>query len=132
VNHDPKNQALKSVAGDAVEVWGLKQCGSTRKAMQFLERNKVPYVFRDIREEIPSKTLLREALRGVEHTRKIFNTSGAAYKEGNWKVKVDTLNKEQVIAVLSADSMLIKRPIVRGKNFVTIGYDEDAIANAVQ
>lgn len=118
--------------GATVEVWGLKTCGTTRKAMKFLESNKVAYVFRDVRETSPPKTLIRQALGNVDRYRKAFNTSGAAYKDGNWKEKVDGLNKEQALAALSADAMLVKRPVVRGPGGVTIGFDEDSIKKVIK
>lgn len=116
----------------AVEVWGIKQCQSTRKAEKLLDRNKVNYAFRDLKEEKPPKTLLRDALKGVDNFKKAFNTSGAAYQKGNWKNKVDSLNKEQAVSALASDPMLIKRPIVKGKKDVTIGFDEPAIKKAVK
>ncbi|PLX32259.1 MAG: transcriptional regulator [Ignavibacteria bacterium] len=119
-------------AGNAVEVWGLKTCGTTRKALKFLESKSVACVFRDVREETPPKTLINQALGSVDRYRKAFNTSGAAYKDGNWKVKVDGLNKAAALSALSADPMLIKRPIVRGPNGVTIGFDEDAIKKVIK
>jgi len=130
----PKKAAVKKSLSKkpAAEVWGIKQCQSTRKAEKLLDRNKVNYAFRDLKEEKPPKTLLRDALKGVDNYRKAFNTSGAAYKEGNWKDKVDKLNKEQAVDALAKEPMLIKRPIVKGKKDVTIGYDEPAIKKAVK
>jgi len=116
----------------AVEVWGIKQCQSTRKAEKLLDKNKVNYAFRDLKKEKPPKTLLRDALKGVDNYKQVFNTSGAAYQKGNWKNKVDKLNKEQTVSALANDPMLIKRPIVKGKKDVTIGYDEPAIKKAVK
>jgi arsenate reductase len=111
----------------AVEVWGIKTCASTRKAMKFLDGKNISYSFRDLRLEKISKSMLREALTGMDGYRKAFNTSGASYKDGNWKAKVSGMNKEQVIDALTADPMLIKRPLVKGMKGVTVGYDEDAI-----
>lgn len=116
----------------AVEVWGIKQCQSTRKAEKLLDKNKVNYAFRDLKKEKPPKTLLRDALKGVDNYKQVFNTSGAAYQKGNWKNKVDKLNKEQTVSALANDPMLIKRPIIKGKKDVTIGYDEPAIKKAVK
>ncbi|MDT8325595.1 MAG: Spx/MgsR family RNA polymerase-binding regulatory protein, partial [Bacteroidota bacterium] len=116
----------------AAEVWGIKSCGSTRKAMKLLDAKSIPYAFKDFKEEKPPKTLLRDALKGMDGYRKAFNTSGASYKDGNWKEKVDGMNKEQVIDAFTADPMLIKRPVVKGKKGVSIGYDEDAIMKTVK
>jgi arsenate reductase len=110
-----------------VEVWGIKTCSSTRKAMKFLDEKNISHSFRDLRVDKISRSLLRAALTEMDGYKKAFNTSGASYKDGNWKMKVAGMNKEQVIDVLTSDPMLIKRPLVKGMKGVTIGYDEDAI-----
>lgn len=129
-----KKAAAPSAAAKkpAAEVWGIKQCSSTRKAEKLLDSKKVNYTFRDLKQEHAPKTLIREALKGLDNYRKAFNTSGAAYKDGNWKEKVGSLTKEQVVEVLAAEPMLIKRPVVRGRKGVTIGYDETAILKTVK
>jgi len=100
--------------------------------MKFLDEKGISFSFKDLRVDTISKALLRHMLAGLDSYRKAFNTSGASYKDGNWKTKVAGMNKEQVIDALTADPMLIKRPLVRGVKGVTVGYDEDAIENVAR
>ncbi len=108
-------------------VYGLKTCATTKKAVKFYEGLNVPSALKDYKEVPPSKALLAEALKKVGSPAKLFNTSGASYKEGGFKTKVATMKKDEVIAAMIADPMLIKRPIVKAKKGIVVGFDEAAL-----
>jgi arsenate reductase (glutaredoxin) len=110
-----------------ISVWGIPTCGSTRKAVKFLEGKGIAFEYRNLRETAAPKTLIRELLRAVDNPRKAFNTSGGAYKDGNWKERIDGMNKEQIVEALAAEPMLIKRPVVRSTKGLVAGYDEQAL-----
>ncbi len=119
----PKVAPVKKVVAPKVKadvfVWGLKTCGTTKKAMKFAgERAKM--------EEISkiSKALLSVALKNVEAPAKLFNTSGESYKKGDFKSKVKTMKTGDIVKAMMADPMLIKRPIVKTKKGVVVGFDE--------
>jgi len=110
-----------------VEVWGIPSCGTTRKAMKFLEAKSVDYTFKNYREVAPGKTLLREAMKSVDAPRKMFNTSGGAYRDGGYKEKAATMSSNEVLEALQDDSMLIKRPIVRTAKGILVGFNEERL-----
>ena len=56
---------------------------------------------------------------------RFFNTSGRIYKENNLKDKVKSASQEELIDILSLDGMVVKRPIVVGKDFVLVGFNEE-------
>jgi len=110
-----------------IEVWGIPTCGTTRKAVKFLESKGIVIEYKNLRETAVPKVLLREMLKSVEHVRKAFNTSGGSYKDGGWKDKIAGMNNEQIIEALAADPMLIKRPVIRTPRGVLVGFDEQSI-----
>lgn len=110
-----------------VELWGIPTCGSTRKARRILDELGVDYVYKDLREVAVPKALLRDMLAAVSEPRRVFNTSGASYRDGGWSARVAGLSKDEIVAALKADPMLIKRPVIRGAAGVLVGLDEDAI-----
>jgi arsenate reductase (glutaredoxin) len=110
-----------------IEVWGIPTCGTTRKALKYLETRKIPHVFKNYREIRPTRQLLHEAMRVVSDPRKMFNTSGGSYRDGGYKEKAATMTPAQIIDALLADPMLIKRPIVTSPKGIVVGYDEAAI-----
>ncbi|MCZ7557286.1 MAG: Spx/MgsR family RNA polymerase-binding regulatory protein [Bacteroidia bacterium] len=111
----------------AIEVWGIPSCGTTRKAVKFLEGEGLTFDYRNVRETVVPKALIREMLKVVDNPRKVFNTSGGSYKDGGWKDKVAGMSNEEIVSALVADPMLIKRPVVRTPKGMVVGFDEDSM-----
>ena len=57
--------------------------------------------------------------------KKFFNTSGKLYRELNVKEKIKNASEEELIKLLSTDGMLVKRPILVGKDKVLVSFRED-------
>jgi arsenate reductase len=111
----------------AVEVWGIPTCGTVKKALAFLTVQGVPYEFKNFRTTNPPKALLVSALDVVASPKKIFNTSGASYREGGWGAKAAAMSPEQIVDALLADPMLIKRPIIRTSKGFAVGFNEEVL-----
>lgn len=112
-------------------VYQYPKCSTCRKAVKWLEANNHTVDLRHIVEETPSADELRAAMeRSDLPIRRFFNTSGKAYREGNYKEKVGDMSTADAAEALAANGMLIKRPLVIAPNFVLVGFKEDAWAEA--
>ena len=56
--------------------------------------------------------------------KKFFNTSGLLYKSMALKDKLPTMNEDEMLKLLAADGMLVKRPLLVGNDFVLVGFKE--------
>jgi arsenate reductase len=101
------------------------KCTTCQKAKKWLDAHGVTYEDRHIKEENPTVEELKawHAKSGVE-LKKFFNTSGLIYKNMGLKDKLPTMTDEEKYALLATDGMLVKRPLVIGKDFVLIGFKE--------
>ena len=61
---------------------------------------------------------------GLPLTR-FFNTSGQLYRSLGLKDKLPAMSREEQLDLLSGDGMLVKRPILIGKDFVLVGFREE-------
>jgi arsenate reductase (glutaredoxin) len=111
----------------AVEVWGIPTCGTTRKALKYLEARRVPHVFKNYREVRPTRKLLQDAMNAAADPRKLFNTAGASYRDGGYREKAAAMSKAEILDSLLADPMLIKRPIVRTPKGIVVGFVEEKL-----
>ena len=102
-----------------------EKCGTCRKAKAWLEAKGVAYDLRPIKENNPTADELRGwiAASGLP-VRKLFNTSGLLYKELQLKDKLPHMTEDEMIALLATDGMLVKRPLLIGKDFVLVGFKE--------
>ena len=56
--------------------------------------------------------------------KKFFNTSGLLYKSMELKDKLPAMSEEDQLKLLATDGMLVKRPLIIGKDFVLVGFKE--------
>ena len=101
------------------------KCTTCQKAKKWLDDNKIEYEIRDIKEENPSFEELSDWYKksGLP-LKKFFNTSGLLYKSMELKDKLPTMSEEEQLHLLATDGMLVKRPLVIGKDFVLVGFKE--------
>ena len=101
------------------------KCSTCRKAQKWLDEREIPYTLRLIREEKPTAEELRrwQQLSGLP-LRRFFNTSGLQYKALQLKEKLPAMSEEEQLALLATDGMLVKRPLLVGKDFVLVGFRE--------
>ena len=101
------------------------KCTTCQKAKKWLDDNKTEYKLRDIKDDNPSFEELTAwyKMSGLP-LKKFFNTSGLLYKSMELKTKLSTLSDEEQLKLLATDGMLVKRPLVIGKDFVLVGFKE--------
>ena len=56
--------------------------------------------------------------------KKFFNTSGLIYKDMQLKDKLPQMSEDEQLQLLATNGMLVKRPLVIGKDFVLTGFRE--------
>lgn len=109
------------------QVYAYAKCSTCRKALAFLIRRDVAIETIDIVTKPPSKAELGriQKLAGVP-VKKLFNTSGQSYRDGRFGERLPSLTDAQALEALARDGKLIKRPLVVGKDFALVGFDEAA------
>lgn len=109
------------------KVYAYSKCSTCRKALAFLDKRGVSVEPVDIVTAPPSKAELAkiQKLAGVP-LKKMFNTSGQSYREGRFGERLATMTDSQALDALARDGKLIKRPLVVGKDFALVGFDEAA------
>ena len=101
------------------------KCTTCQKAKKWLDDNKIEYEFRDIKEDNPSLVELTAWYKMSRlPLKKFFNTSGLLYKSMELKDKLPSMSEEEQLKLLATDGMLVKRPLVIGKDFVLVGFKE--------
>ena len=101
------------------------KCTTCQKAKKWLDDNGIEYDLRDIRTENPTEEELAQwHTKSGLPLKKFFNTSGLQYKAMGLKDKLPGMNEEEMLQLLAADGMLVKRPLLVGENFVLVGFRE--------
>jgi len=104
-----------------VKLYGIKNCGSVKKAMVFLDEMGIKYEFIDFKKTpatIEQITYWANKV-GID---KLLNRKGTTYKKlGLGDMQLDDVQK---IKWMVKENSLIKRPVIEYDRNVLIGFDE--------
>lgn len=115
------------------KVYCYSKCSTCKKALKWLDDNKLPYQVIDIKEDHPGEDTLRKLHKksGLP-LKKFFNTSGMLYREMELSKKLPDMSEDDMFKLLASDGMLVKRPLLVTKDQVLPGFKEDAWKEALQ
>ena len=101
------------------------KCTTCQKAKRWLEDHQITFELRDIKTDNPTYEELEAwHRRSGLPLKKFFNTSGLLYKSMELKDKLPGMTEEEMLRLLAADGMLVRRPLLVADNFVLVGFKE--------
>ena len=108
-----------------VKVYCYSKCTTCKKALKWLDDNKIEYMLIDIKEDHPDEKTLREYHKksGLP-LRKFFNTSGQLYREMELSNKLSDMSEDEMFKLLASDGMLVKRPLLVTEDTVLTRFKE--------
>lgn len=99
------------------------KCSTCKKAKKFLKDNNIEFETRNIITETPTEKELADLIeKSGLPINKFFNTSGLLYRSMNLKEELKNCTDKEKIKLLSSNGMLIKRPILIGKDKIILGF----------
>ena len=107
------------------KVYCYSRCTTCKKALKWLDDNKIEYELLDIKSDHPDEEMLRGyyARSGLP-LKRFWNTSGIPYREMGLSKKLPDMGEDEQLALLATDGMLVKRPLLVGDDFVLTGFKE--------
>ena len=101
-----------------IKVYCYSRCSTCKKALKWLDDNGVKYELLDIKTQHPDEKSLRKyyKMSGLP-LKRFFNTSGIQYRELELSKKLPSMSEDEQLALLSTDGLLVKRPLLVGKDF---------------
>jgi arsenate reductase len=108
-----------------VKVYCYSRCTTCKKALKWLDDNKIAYDLIDIKGDNPNEEDLRRyyEMSGLP-LKRFFNTSGMQYRELGLSKKLPDMSEDEQLALLATDGMLVKRPLLVGEDYVLTGFKE--------
>ena len=107
-----------------LKVYGIPNCNTVKKALDWLNQNKLPYEFHDFKKAGITKEKLQEwsAHFGWEN---ILNTKGTTWAKLSEEDKLKINNKTAAIKYLMENTSAIRRPIIEAEGSYLIRFDEE-------
>jgi Spx/MgsR family transcriptional regulator len=106
-----------------MKIYGIKTCGSVKKALKFFNENGIEYEFHDFKKEPVGCDKIDEWIErvGIDV---LFNNRGTKYR--TLKLKELNLDENGKKEWLCKENLLIKRPVIELDNGnVVVGFDEN-------
>ena len=109
-----------------IQVYGIPNCGTCKKAFTWLNNNGVEYEFVDTKEQPPSQAMI-QAWVEVLGSKPMRNTSGQSYR--SLGAEKENWTEDQWAEAFAQDAMLLKRPLfVKDGTAVLVGFrDKDEV-----
>jgi Spx/MgsR family transcriptional regulator len=111
-----------------MKIYGIPNCGSVKKALDFVKGIGVEYEFVDFKKQKPSREQVSAWAAAVSMD-KLFNTKGTKYRASGLDYKA--MNEAQRAEALAAEPTMIKRPVIEYNGKVIVGFDEDVYKKAL-
>lgn len=108
------------------KVYCYTRCTTCKKALKWLEDNKIDHTMIDIKGDHPDEKTLRELHKksGLP-LKRFFNTSGQLYREMELSRKLPDMSEDEMFKILASDGMLVKRPLLVTEKMVIPGFKEE-------
>ena len=107
-----------------MNIYGLKNCDTCRKALKALDGAAVRYSFHDVREETPTKTQIGRWAKAVG-TGKLLNTRSTTWR-GLSTAEKENVTEKKAVDLMATHPTLIKRPVIEnGPTQVFVGWTKD-------
>lgn len=109
-----------------MKVYGIKNCDTVKKTIDWLKKNKIQFDFHDYKKEGISTDKLSEWAKQVSWEN-LVNKKGTTWRQLDESVQKKITTEKEAIALMHEKTSLIKRPLIedRGK-IILLGFDEEA------
>lgn len=106
-----------------MNLYGIKNCDTVRKARKWLEARGTDYRFVDLRADGVSEAQIKGWVdqAGLDL---VLNKRGTTWRKLDDAQKAET-NTAKLIKLMAAEPTLIKRPIIEADEQVLVGFTKD-------
>ena len=105
-----------------VILYGIKTCGTCRKALSWLSDQGVPHRFHDVRKDGLDAATLKAWVDELGWE-PLLNRKGLTWKKISEPQRAG-LDKAKATALMLANPTVIKRPVIDRRGHRTVGFDD--------
>lgn len=109
---------------NSLDLYGLKNCDTCRKAMKALDAKGIAYTFHDIRDGSLKATQVSKWLSSVGADA-LVNKRSTTWRNLDDAQRQQADSEKQLVKMLLANPTLIKRPVIVSSGSVSVGWTEE-------
>lgn len=103
------------------QIYGIKNCDTMKKALNWLNENNVDYVFHNYKTDGLTSSQLNHLMARLDWT-VLLNTKGLTYRKLDKEVKAQLIYQSEAEKVILSNPSIVKRPILVKGDRAFIGF----------
>lgn len=107
-----------------LKVYGIKNCNTVKKALNWLDENGQEYEFHDYKKSGISEEKIGEWQNAVGWE-PLINKKGTTWRKLDDNVQKSITTPESASKLMQDNTSLIKRPIIESESSIILGFDND-------
>jgi len=113
-------------------VYAIPNCNTVKKALDWLQKNKIAYEFHDYKKKGITATVLTNWCKQVGWET-LVNKKGATWRQLTPDIQASISTQKAAIALMMEKTSIIKRPLIEenGK-ILALGFDETEYKKALK
>ena len=109
------------------QVYGIKNCDTVKKALKWLDAAGISYSFHDFKKEAPTADLVNGWVKALA-VDLVLNKRGTTWRKLDDGDKAKAVTLDGAVALLVANSSMIKRPVIVADGHMSVGFTPDVQA----
>jgi len=106
-----------------MKVYGIKNCNTVKKALDWLNANGVAYEFQDFKKLGVSEATLKDWEKQVSWET-LVNKKGMTWRGLSIEEKEAVVNEDIANKLMQEKTSVIKRPVIESPKGLIVGFDE--------
>ena len=113
-------------------VYAIPNCNTVKKALDWLQKNKIAYEFHDYKKKGITATILTNWCKQVGWEA-LVNKKGATWRQLTPDIQASISTQKAAIALMMEKTSIIKRPLIEeGGKIIALGFDETEYKKALK
>ncbi len=114
-----------------MKVYGIKNCNTVKRALDWLNEQKIEYEFHDFKKLGITESKLEEwaSKAGWEA---LVNKRGTTWKQLEPERQKAVVNRPEAFKLMQDKTSVIKRPVIETEKGLLFGFDETEYKNLLQ
>lgn len=107
-----------------IDIYGIKNCNTVKKALDWLNENNISYNFHDYKKE-PATLEKLESWEQTVSWELLLNKKGTTWRKLTPDQQNTVVDADSANTLLLENNSMIKRPIIEYEGKILVGFDED-------
>ncbi len=109
-----------------MDIYGIKNCNTVKKALNWLDEHGIDYTFRDFKKEGASADKLNAWAKEVGWEA-LVNKRGTTWRKLDPETQEKVTDQNAAVDLMQSHTSVIKRPIIETEKGIILGFDPEEL-----